>query len=111
MAKGDVLAVARLAGIMAAKRTAGLIPLCPPIPLTDVSLTTTLDDALPGVRVESTAKTTAQTGVEMEAIIAVTVTLLTIWDMIKGVDNALEIGEIFLTEKRGGKSGDWVRGP
>jgi cyclic pyranopterin monophosphate synthase len=108
--KGDVLTVAKVAGIMAAKRTAELIPLCHPIPLTDVSLTMTLDDALPGVRVEGTAKTTAPTGVEMEAILAVSVTLITIWDMVKGVDNALVIGEIFLTEKRGGKSGDWVRG-
>ena len=109
MRKGDVLTVAKIAGIMAAKRTSELIPLCHPIPLTDVDLTMTLDDALPGVRVASTAKTTAQTGVEMEAITAVCVTLITIWDMVKGVDNALEVGEILLTEKRGGRSGDWVR--
>jgi cyclic pyranopterin phosphate synthase len=108
--KGDVLAVARVAGIMAAKRTAELIPLCHPLPLTDVSLTITLDDALPGARVEASAKTTAVTGVEMEAIVAASVTLITIYDMVKGIDNALEIGEIVLVEKRGGKSGDWVRG-
>jgi cyclic pyranopterin phosphate synthase len=110
-AKGDVLAVAKVAGIMAAKRTADLIPLCHPLPLTDVSLTSEFDDSLPGIRVEGTAKTTAQTGVEMEAILAVSVTLVTIYDMVKGVDNAMEIGEIHLTEKRGGKSGDWMREP
>jgi cyclic pyranopterin phosphate synthase len=108
--KGDVLSVAKVAGIFAAKRTAELIPLCHPLPLTDVDLTMALDDSLPGVRVSATAKTTAQTGVEMEAIVAVTVTLITIYDMVKGIDNALEIGEILVTEKRGGKSGHWVRG-
>ena len=108
--KGDVLAVAKVAGIMAAKRTSELIPLCHPLMLTDVSLTSELDESLPGVRVSATAKTTAQTGVEMEAIVAVSVMLLTIWDMVKGIDNALLIGEIVLTEKRGGKGGVWVRG-
>ena len=107
--KGDVLAVSRIAGIMAAKRTADLIPLCHPIPLTDVSLTIELDDDLPGARVTSTAKTAAQTGVEMEAIVAVSVTLLTLFDMVKGLDRTLEIGEIAVTEKLGGKSGHWVR--
>jgi cyclic pyranopterin phosphate synthase len=107
--KGDVLAVSRIAGIMAAKRTADLIPLCHPIPLTDVDLTIELDDDLPGVRVTSTAKTAAQTGVEMEAIVAATVTLLTLFDMVKGTDRSLEIGEITVTEKLGGKSGRWVR--
>lgn len=108
--KGDALSVARIAGIMAAKRTPELIPLCHPLPLTDVSLTIVPDESLPGIRVEATAKTTAVTGVEMEAIVAASVTLITIWDMVKGIDNALEIGEIVLVEKRGGKSGDWVRG-
>jgi cyclic pyranopterin phosphate synthase len=103
--KGDVLSVAKIAGIMAAKRTSELIPLCHPLMLTDVSLTSELDESLPGVRVTATAKTTAQTGVEMEAIVAVSVMLLTIWDMVKGIDNALQIGEIVLTEKRGGKGG------
>jgi len=103
--KGDVLSVAKIAGIMAAKRTSELIPLCHPLMLTDVSLTSKLDESLPGVRVTATAKTTAQTGVEMEAIVAVSVMLLTIWDMVKGIDNALQIGEIVLTEKRGGKGG------
>ncbi len=110
IAKGDVLSVARVAGIMAAKRTSELVPLCHPIALTDIDLTMVLEDAPPAVRVTATAKTTAQTGVEMEAIVAVSVTLVTIWDMVKGVDYALEIGEIRLNEKRGGKSGDWVRG-
>ena len=95
---------------MAAKRTSELIPLCHPLMLTDVSLTSELDESLPGVRVSATAKTTAQTGVEMEAIVAVSVMLLTIWDMVKGIDNALQVGEIVLTEKRGGKGGVWVRG-
>ena len=107
--KGDVIAVARIAGIMAAKRTPELIPLCHPIPLTDVDLTIELDDDLPGARVTSTAKTAAQTGVEMEAIVAASVTLLTIFDMVKGLDRTLEIGEIAVTEKLGGKSGRWVR--
>lgn len=107
--KGDVIAVARIAGIMAAKRTAELIPLCHPIPLTDVDLTIDLDDDLPGARVTSTAKTAAQTGVEMEAIVAASVTLLTMFDMVKGLDRTLEIGEITVTEKLGGKSGPWVR--
>lgn len=109
--KGDVVAVARVAGIMAAKKTAELVPLCHPIPLTDVDLTIDLDETLPGVRVTGSAKTAAQTGVEMEAIVAVSVTLVTIFDMVKGLDRDLQIGEISLTEKRGGKSGHWVRDP
>lgn len=107
--KGDVLAVARIAGIMAAKRTPELIPLCHPVPLTDVSITIDLDDDLPGARVTATAKTAAQTGVEMEAVVATSVTLVTILDMVKGIDRTLEIGEIMVTEKLGGKSGHWVR--
>jgi cyclic pyranopterin phosphate synthase len=107
--KGDVIAVARVAGILAAKRTAELIPLCHPIPLTDVDLTIELDDALPGARVTASAKTAAQTGVEMEAIVAASVTLLTIFDMVKGLDRDMVIGEITVTEKHGGKSGSWVR--
>lgn len=108
--KGDVIAVARIAGIMAAKRTAELIPLCHPIPLSDVDLTIELTDDLPGARVTASAKTAAQTGVEMEAIVAATVTLLTIFDMVKGMDRDLLISEITVTEKLGGKSGHWVRG-
>lgn len=107
--KGDVIAVARIAGIMAAKKTADLVPLCHPIPLTDVDLTIELDDSLPGVRVTGAAKTAAQTGAEMEAIVAVSVTLITIFDMVKGLDRDLQIGEITVTEKLGGKSGHWVR--
>ena len=107
--KGDVIAIARVAGIMASKRTAELIPLCHPIPLADVDLTIDLDETLPGVRVTATAKTAAQTGVEMEAIVAASVTLLTIFDMVKGLDRDLEIGEISVIEKQGGKSGHWVR--
>jgi cyclic pyranopterin monophosphate synthase len=107
--KGDVIAVARIAGIMAAKKTAELVPLCHPIPLTDVDLTIDLDDSLPGARVTASAKTAAQTGVEMEAVCAVSVTLITIFDMVKGLDRDLQIGEITVTEKHGGKSGSWVR--
>jgi cyclic pyranopterin phosphate synthase len=109
LAKGDVLGVARIAGIMAAKRTAELIPLCHPIPLTDVTVDITFDDALPGLRVEATAKTAAQTGVEMEALVAVSVTLVTVYDMAKAVDKSMVIGEISLAEKVGGRSGHWVR--
>jgi len=107
--KGDVIAVARIAGIMAAKKTADLVPLCHPIPLTDVDLTIELDESLPGARVTGTAKTAAQTGAEMEAVVAVCVTLITIFDMVKGLDRDLQIGEITVTEKLGGKSGHWVR--
>ena len=107
--KGDVLGVARLAGIMAAKRTAELIPLCHPIPLTEVSVEITIDEALPGLRVEAAAKTAAQTGVEMEAIVAVSVSLVTVYDMAKAVDRSMVIGEISLAEKVGGRSGHWQR--
>jgi cyclic pyranopterin phosphate synthase len=109
IAKGDVLGVARLAGIMAAKRTAELIPLCHPLPLTDVSVDIAFDDALPGLRVEAAARTAAQTGVEMEAIVAVSVTLVTVYDMAKAVDKSMVIGEILLAEKVGGRSGHWVK--
>jgi cyclic pyranopterin phosphate synthase len=108
-AKGDVLGVARLAGIMAAKRTADLIPLCHPLPITKVALDLTADPALPGVVVEATVKTGGQTGVEMEALTAVSVACLTIYDMVKGIDRGVEIGPIRLEEKRGGKSGLWTR--
>jgi cyclic pyranopterin phosphate synthase len=109
MAKGDVLGVARLAGIMAAKRTSELVPLCHPIPLTDVSVEITIDEPLPGLRVEAAARTAAQTGVEMEAIIAVSVSLVTVYDMCKAVDRSMVIGEISLAEKVGGRSGHWQR--
>lgn len=110
IAKGDVLAVARLAGIMGAKRTADLIPLCHPLPLTDVSLTITTDSQLPGVRVEAVARTVGKTGVEMEALTAVSVALLTVYDMAKAMDRAMIIGDISLAEKSGGASGDFARG-
>lgn len=103
--KGDVLGIARLAGIMGAKRTADLIPLCHPLPVTKVALELTPDPALPGVRVEATVKTTGQTGVEMEALTAVSVACLTIYDMLKAVEKAMEIGGIRLVLKDGGKSG------
>jgi cyclic pyranopterin monophosphate synthase len=109
IAKGDVLGVARVAGVMAAKRTADLIPLCHQLPLTDVQIDFTLDESLPGVRVQALARTVERTGVEMEAIIAVSVSLVTLYDMAKGVDKGMVIGEISLVEKRGGKSGHWVR--
>ena len=103
--KGDVLGVARLAGIMGAKRTADLIPLCHPLPVTKVALELTPDPALPGVRVEATVKTTGQTGVEMEALTAVSVACLTIYDMLQAVEKAMEIDGIRLVLKDGGKSG------
>lgn len=109
IAKGDVVGVARVAGIMAAKRTAELVPLCHQLPLSEVHLDFVFDEKLPGVRVEATARTAAQTGVEMEVIVAVSVSLITLYDMVKGVDKGMEIGQISLVEKRGGKGGDWVR--
>jgi cyclic pyranopterin phosphate synthase len=109
LAKGDVLGVARVAAIMAAKRTSELIPLCHPVPLTDVGVEFTLDESLPGIRAESHARTTGQTGVEMEALTAVAVALLTIYDMAKAIDHGMTIGVIMLLEKTGGASGDWRR--
>ena len=103
--KGDVLGIARLAGIMGAKKTADLIPLCHPLPITKVAVELTLDPDLPGVRIEATVKTTSQTGVEMEALTAVSTAALTVYDMAKAVDKAMEIGGIHVTLKDGGKSG------
>ncbi|MBR9649975.1 cyclic pyranopterin monophosphate synthase MoaC [Thalassovita aquimarina] len=103
--KGDVLGVARLAGIMGAKKTPDLIPLCHPLPVTKVSVDLTLDPDLPGVQIEATVKTTGQTGVEMEALTAVSTAALTVYDMIKAVDKGMEIGGIRVTLKDGGKSG------
>lgn len=103
--KGDVLSVARLAGIMGAKKTPDLIPLCHPLPVTKVAVDLTLDPDLPGVRVEGTVKTTGQTGVEMEALTAVSIACLTVYDMAKAVDKAMEIGGIRVLLKDGGKSG------
>jgi len=101
--KGDVLGTARLAGVMAAKRTADLIPLCHPLALTDVQVHLALDPALPGVRVEAEVRTVGQTGVEMEALTAVSVALLTVYDMAKAADKQMRIGEIHLVEKEKGE--------
>jgi cyclic pyranopterin phosphate synthase len=106
-AKGDVLGVARIAGIMAAKRTGDLIPLCHPIALTRVTCEFEIVDALPGVLCRATAECEGRTGVEMEALTAVQIALLTIYDMCKAVDRAMVIDGVRLLEKRGGKSGDW----
>ncbi|NTE86263.1 cyclic pyranopterin monophosphate synthase MoaC [Agrobacterium rubi] len=103
--KGDVIGTARLAGIMAAKQTPNLIPLCHPLILTKIVVDITEDDALPGLRVEATVKLTGKTGVEMEALTAVSVACLTIYDMAKAADKTMEIGSIRLLEKSGGKSG------
>lgn len=107
--KGDVIATARIAGIMAAKRTHELIPLAHPLALTSIGVEITPDDTLPGVRVRATAKVAGRTGVEMEALTAVTVACLTVYDMAKAVDRGMEITGIRLVEKRGGKSGTWKR--
>ncbi|WP_108484288.1 cyclic pyranopterin monophosphate synthase MoaC [Oceaniglobus ichthyenteri] len=103
--KGDVLGVARLAGIMGAKKTADLIPLCHPLPITSVTLDLTPDADLPGVRVSASVKTTGQTGVEMEALTAVSVACLTVYDMVKAVEKTMVIGDVKVTLKDGGKSG------
>lgn len=104
-AKGDVLGVARLAGIMGAKKTADLIPLCHHLPITKVTVDLTPDPTLPGVRITATVKTTGQTGVEMEALTAVSIAALTVHDMVKAVQKDMEIGGIRVTLKDGGKSG------
>lgn len=106
-AKGDVMGVARLAGIMAAKRTADLIPLCHPLPITKVALDLTPDPDLPGIRVTATVRTTGQTGVEMEALTAVSVACLTVYDMLKAAQKSMTIDGIRLVRKSGGKSGDY----
>jgi cyclic pyranopterin phosphate synthase len=109
--KGDVIGVARIAAIQAAKRTSELIPLCHPVALTRVAADFELDDALPGVHCTVTAETLGATGVEMEALTAVQVGLATIYDMCKAADRGMVIGEVRLLEKRGGKSGEWVSAP
>ncbi|MGY8526091.1 cyclic pyranopterin monophosphate synthase MoaC [Paracidovorax citrulli] len=106
--KGDVLGIARVAGIMATKRTADLIPLCHPLALTKVALDFALDEAAGTVRCTVRAETRGQTGVEMEALTGVQVALLTIYDMCKAVDRGMVMGDIRLLEKHGGKSGDWT---
>ncbi|EKE72856.1 cyclic pyranopterin monophosphate synthase MoaC [Celeribacter baekdonensis] len=108
--KGDVLGVARLAGIMAAKKTADLIPLCHPLPITKVTLDLTPDETLPGVRIRATVKTSGQTGVEMEALTAASIAALTIYDMLKAAEKGMEIGPTRLLRKEGGKSGVYEAG-
>ncbi len=108
--KGDVFAAARIAGIMAAKKTHELIPLCHPLNLTKVEVEIAPDESLPGVRVSARAKVLGETGVEMEALTAVSVACLTIYDMLKAADRAMRIEEIVLVQKTGGKSGDYFRG-
>ncbi|MEL6269132.1 MAG: cyclic pyranopterin monophosphate synthase MoaC, partial [Chloroflexota bacterium] len=106
--KGDVLTIARVAGIMAAKRTSELIPLCHPIPLTKVDVETELDEQNNAVNIRAVAKTRGKTGVEMEALTAVNVAALTIYDMAKAVDRGMRISDVRLLEKRGGVHGDYV---
>ena len=108
-AKGDVLSVAKVAGIMAAKRTSELIPLCHQLGLDGVDLDLELDRALPGVHIVATARVEARTGVEMEAMVAVSVACLTVYDMVKAVDRAMVIGPIYLVAKSGGRSGEYRR--
>ncbi len=105
--KGDALAVARVAGIMAAKKTSDLIPLCHPLPLSSVAVDFAFDQT--GIQVNVTARTNGQTGVEMEALTAASIALLTLYDMAKAIDKAMEIGSVHLVSKTGGKSGDWHR--
>ncbi len=109
VAKGDVLAVAEVAGVMGAKRTGELIPLCHPLALDVVTVEAVLEPDLPGVRVVATAKVTGRTGVEMEALTAVAVACLTVYDMVKAVDRAMTIHEVKLISKTGGTRGDWRR--
>jgi cyclic pyranopterin phosphate synthase len=109
MSKGDVLTVAEMAGVMAAKRTSELIPLCHPIPLTDIVVEITPERPAGGVRVRASAATVAGTGVEMEAMTAAAVAALTVYDMVKGVDRSAAVRDLELVEKVGGKSGEWRR--
>ncbi len=109
VAKGDVLAVSEVAGTLAAKRTAELIPLCHPLGLDHVEVDAVLDEALPGVRVRATARAVGRTGVEMEALTAVSVALLTVYDMVKAIDRGMELEGVRLLEKTGGTHGDWRR--
>ena len=106
--KGDVLSVAQLAGVMAAKRTADLIPLCHPLPLNQISVDVDADPTLPGVEITATVRTSAKTGVEMEALTAVSVAALTVYDMAKAVEKTMRIENVRVVEKRGGQSGDVI---
>jgi len=107
--KGDVLGIAEVAGVMAAKRTGELIPLCHPLPLDVVTVEAVPDEELPGIRITATARATGRTGVEMEALTAVSVACLTVYDMVKAVDRSMEIRMVRLLEKTGGSRGDWRR--
>ena len=109
--KGDVIGVARIAAIQAAKRTADLIPLCHPLPITRVTVEFELDAAASSVRCTAQVETLGRTGVEMEALTAVQIGLLTVYDMCKAADRGMVMGEIRVLEKHGGKSGDWVSAP
>lgn len=109
--KGDVLGTARIAGIMAAKQTSNLIPLCHPLPIKSVEISLVPDDQRPGYRIEARVKTAGQTGVEMEALTAVSVTALTLYDMAKAVQKSMKIEDICLISKTGGKSGDYTINP
>jgi len=109
--KGDVLATAQLAGIQGAKRASDLIPLCHPLPLTGVDVIVTPDPETERISVRATARTHWRTGVEMEALAAVSAALLTVYDMLKAVDKGMEMGGVRLVEKRGGRSGTWTRRP
>lgn len=109
VAKGDPLGTAELAGTMAAKRTAELIPLCHPLALDHIEVRASLDDGLPGVRMRAVVHSVGRTGVEMEALTAVTVALLTVYDMVKSADRGMEIESVRLLEKSGGTRGDWRR--
>jgi cyclic pyranopterin monophosphate synthase len=106
--KGDVLATVRVAGIMAAKQTANLIPLCHPLPISKVSIDLQSDETLPGYRIQATVNIEGKTGVEMEALTAATVAALTLYDMAKAIEKSIEIGSIRLLSKTGGKSGDYT---
>lgn len=106
--KGAVISTAELAGVMAAKRTSELIPLCHPLPLTQVAVTIEPDDSMPGFRATAEARTRAATGVEMEALTAASIACLTLFDMLKAIDRNMVIGEIRVLTKSGGKSGDWT---
>jgi len=107
--KGDVLGTARIAGVMAAKKTADLIPLCHPLMLDDIQIDLTADESIPGLKVEATVKTMGRTGVEMEALTAVSVALLTVYDMAKALDRGMQISDISLLAKSGGLGGDYAR--
>ncbi len=111
LSKGDVLGVARLAGIQAAKKTADLIPLCHQVALTDIEVEPVLDDALPGVRVTATARTVGKTGVEMEALTAAAVACLTVYDMVKSADRGMSVEAVRLIHKSGGRSGVYTAPP